>query len=275
MKITQDQIQLIETQGSGHTYRITGKEDSILTDGYIDLPSVTTIINNTVNKPALQPWAYNVGISSTLEYLQSLAEDQPAAISNLTSGEIKLALEEREATHKHEMERGAARGTEIHSVLEAIAKGKDYTFSREYAPYVETLKKWIDDYKPEFHKAEYKVASLEHGFAGQFDAICTINAHPPRRRHQDLTGQTVLLDIKTNKDGAVYNETYLPQVEAYHEAYTEMGGDPVDERLVVALGPAGKYTPCVSYADFNTFKCIQNLYDALIDMKSNNPNKRK
>lgn len=275
MKIAQEQIQLIETQGSGHTYRVVTDE------GSRDLVSVTTIINNTLNKPALQPWAYNVGIKSTLDYIQEYAMENrhdgiiQNAIANLTSGEIKLALEERKATHKDEMERGAARGTEIHSVLESIANGEEYTISREYKPYLETLKKWIDDYDPEFHKAEYKIASLEHAFAGQFDAICTIRKHPPRRRHKDLTGLTVLLDIKTNKDGAIYNESYLPQVEAYHEAWVEMGGEPTDERLVVALGPAGKYTPCVSYASFDTFKKIQELYDALIHMKSCNPNKRK
>ena len=271
MKLTQDQIYTVESD-QGRTYAVD------LGDREVYLPSVTTIINFVVNKPALPPWAYNVGtlelIQSRVHYSGLTDESFRKYVSDLNEGEVKLALIEREASHKHEMERGSKRGIEVHDVLEAISKGNDWTIAKEYKPYTEQLQKWISDYEPEWHEAEYKVASLDHGFAGQFDGICTIHKHPPRRRHESLVGKRVLLDIKTNSSGAVYPESHLPQVEAYREAYQEMGGEQVDHCLVVGIGP-DKYSPCFSYSRFKTFKCILDLYNEMQWQKSNNPNKRK
>lgn len=263
MNIAQDQIQVMERDTGGRTYVITVAEKAI------EVPSVTTIINYTVSKPALVEWAYSVGVRETFHLMNDDHEFSP-----LSPGEVKLKLAENGKTHKDEMEQAAGRGTAVHNVLEAIAKGEDFEYKVEYKPYVETLKKFLDDYQPTFHTSEMKVASLKHEYAGQFDGICTIGAHPPRRKHEDLTGQTVLLDLKTNKDGRVYAETHLPQVEAYKNAYLEMGGDPIDHAFVVGVGLDGKYQPCVSYASFNTFHAILNLYNELKRMKENNPNSR-
>ena len=273
MKLSQDQIYAVEKDGD-RTYAVNTD------DGEILLPSVTTIINFVMNKPALPPWAFNTGVKSTLDYIKSLAASVPEGMSVLDSileldvGTVKLALIDREATQKHEMERGGERGVEVHEVLEAIANGREFTYSRSVAPYVETLKKWVMDYAPEFHTSEFKVASLAHGYAGQFDGTCTIHKHPPRRRHESLVGKRVLLDIKTNSSGAVYTETHLPQVEAYRHAYWEMGGDGIEAALVVGIGPDGKYTPCISYARIETFLKILDLYKEMRWMKQQNPNRR-
>lgn len=252
----------------GHTYVVHKDADTIT------LPSVTTIVNFVVNKPALQPWAYGVGIKETLNYLSDLPIDLNKGLP--TTGEVKIELERRKRTFTDDMKRGGERGSATHKVLESVInEDEDYTYSVEFKPYIDTLLKAIDEYELEFLESEFKVASLEDGFAGTLDAICIPHRHPPRRKHKDITGKRTLLDIKTNKWGAVYIETHLPQVEAYAKAYHEMGGDPVDEKLVLGLGPDGKFGACVSYARYQGFKLIHDVYNEQLWTKANNPNKRK
>jgi hypothetical protein len=262
--ITQDQIKQI-TNDKGRTYEVEHDGD------LLKLPSVTTIINFTCNKPALVPWAYKLGVQGAFEIMSDDSIATP-----LSEGELRMAMDERELGHKDALEKGSSRGIDVHDALEAIIRGNEYDYSLSSKSFINTLMKFIEDYDPEWLLTEYKVASLEYEYAGQFDAVCIPRKHPPRRRHEDLTGLTCLIDIKTNTEGRVYPETHLPQVEAYSKAYKEMGGEyEIDRNVVIGIGPEGKFQPCVSYARFETFKKILDLYTELQWLKNNNPNKRK
>jgi hypothetical protein len=261
MKLEQKNITPIESD-DGRTYEI------ITPTEVIRVPSVTTVINNVVHKPALVPWAYKIGVKETHRLLTT--EEETFA----SEGEVRLRLDELERSHTHIMDEGRKRGIAVHSVLEAIATDQEYDFPVKYQPYIAQLRKFIDDYGVEFHESEMKVASLEDGFAGQFDGIITITKHPPRRRHPDMTGKTGLFDAKTNHEGRVYPESHLPQVEGYYKAWRECEGRELDFRLVVGIGE-NSFQPCFSYASYEVFKAILDTYNAFRNMKSDNPNGRK
>jgi hypothetical protein len=119
------------------------------------------------------------------------------------------------------------------------------------------------------------VISLENGYAGTLDAVCTIRKHPKRRKHESLVGKTVILDLKTNKDAKVYTPDNLLQVDAYREALLEMGYErDIDGELVLAVGPE-RYTPCLNYYPRGTFHTVLKCFNALEEAKSMNPNGRK
>lgn len=263
MKLSQDQINLMETE-NGHTY-------SIVTDkGTIAVPSVTTVINAVVDKSfALTPWAYNVGVEETYNHLQKVDEfNYPGAWE-----ECKDQLKHLKKTADDRKKAGGDRGEHLHTILAAHISGEDIERKPEYKPYLDQLDKWLDKYDPEFEQSEMKVASINYEYAGTLDLIATPRKHPSRVRHESLVGQRCLIDFKSNKEGRVYPQTMLPQVEGYANAYVEMGGDEFAHKLVVSIGEKSHQTT-ISYARADTFIRVLDLYNEFLWMKANNPNGR-
>jgi hypothetical protein len=252
---------------NGRTYTVDIGNDSV-----IDLKSVTTFMD-VLQKPALVPWAYNVGVKETFEVMRDLEEPF------LSPEEVKQYLKERERDINAQKNKGGTRGTAVHHYLECEIKGIEYDVDPAYTGYWDQVRRFLDDYQPEFYATEIAVVSLEHEYAGRLDNLCKITAHPPRRRHRSLIGESGVMDLKSNKEGSVYPRAHLPQVEAYKHGVEEMtiGSQlPFDLSfaLVVAVGQK-RYTPCVSYANLNTFLAVKNAYDALNTMERANPNGRK
>lgn len=262
LSLSQDQIENHEND-DGRTYSI------YLDDGVLVVPSVTTVMN-VIEKPALVPWAFNVGIEETFRLFKEMPDDMGFIADHQG---VRKMLNTLERTPKERKEDGGRRGTIIHDNLAAVFAGHEIKDVPEIVlPYVAQLKKFLDDYDPIIIASELKVAHIEQKYAGRFDAIIIPQKHPARRRHPSLVGKKVLLDIKTNKDGRVYADQHLPQVEGYKAAYRDMGGE-VDEAMVVALGP-DKYGVTVSYAHPELFFSIVETYDHYQKMKKANPNGR-
>lgn len=251
---------------NGRTYTVDLGEDAV-----IDVMSVTTMMN-VLEKPALVPWAYNHGIKEAYEVMINAEENI------LSPYEIKDILKDEKRDIESEKNKGGTRGTAVHKYLECEIMGHPYDVDPAYQPYWDQVLRFLNDYQPEFQATEIKVVSLEHGYAGRLDNLVTIKAHPPRRKHRSLVNESGVFDLKTNKDGKVYPNSHLPQVEAYKNAAIEMteGNLPFELTfgLVLAAG-LQTYQPCVSYATIDTFLAIKNCYDALYKMGRSNPNARK
>jgi hypothetical protein len=282
MNIKQEDIQQITTDDS-RTYvlEIEGKRYEFI--------SVTSVINYLLNKPAIPKWAYNVGVEEATRVFarqaqkflndehQNIGIEAVELIERIADAkwrDVQNHLSEIGRSHDHQKFKGADRGTLLHARWEAkMKKEKLPDIPKDCVPYDQQFDKFIDDYAPEVIETEMKVVSFEQGYAGTLDLVAKIGKHPPRRRHPSMVGKTVVLDYKTNKDGQVYPMVHLPQADAYHTAYEEMGGK-ADGSMVVAFGPE-KYHPCVNYYEKGMFKKILEAYNAVVDGNAANPNARK
>lgn len=271
-----------------------GRYYEIEIDGEIHkLVSVTTVINSVMNKPALVPWAFNIGVE---EAMGLVAEDAARAIKDGREEEFALALSAGAGvpmkdrlrttgrTHDSRREDAAYRGTFIHSLLEGRIKEQKGEFfvpldvepGSEAERYLDSLDKFIKDYDPEWHESELTVFSLTHGYAGTLDAVCTIRKQPKNKRHKKLISKKVILDLKTGKDGRVYPESHFPQLSAYKEAYYESTTEfnQIDESIVLAIGPEN-YSVGVNYFEPLCFNAILDVYNMMQRCREANPNKRK
>jgi hypothetical protein len=242
------------------------------------LISVTTVLN-ILSKPALIPWAFKLGVEETLAALHEIEGGIPAY------DRIYAAIKENQGTPKDRSGEGASRGTELHAVLESRIAGGLQDIPEDiatmamgatmtYPEYVASLDKFIYDYEPEWHESELKVVNLELGYAGMLDAVCTIHKQPSRKRHENLVGKKIILDLKTNNEGRVYPEAHFPQIDAYATAYVSMGYEPHDREAILAIGPK-TYSVGVNYFEGECFLPILQAYQVLDRSKKLNPNGRK
>ena len=191
------------------------------------MASVTTAIA-ALAKPALIYWAVNLTAAFTVRHLDILndmvtAGGQAPAAAWLA----KMSGEERD--------KAATRGTDVHALCDAIARGEPVVETAEQRPYTDGFRRFLLDRKPRIVMTEGMVANLEHEYAGTFDLIV------------ELEGKRWLIDIKTLKGGkGPYAETGL-QLAAYAKAqFVGKPNDPVKHPMprcqrfaVLALRPAG------------------------------------
>lgn len=226
-----------ESVGGFRRYRYRGRE----------FVSVTTILSNGVPKQGpLVGWAAKTVAQwavDNLEEVNRLAARDPEDAVNILKG-----------AHYKAKKSAGLRGTEIHALAEAYAKGEPLPpVSPGALPYVRPLMEFLDDFKPEPVLVEKTAFSLEHGYAGTFDSIATF----------DALG-TCVLDWKTSK--GVYGETAL-QLAAYAWADGYDDGSPelaplpkLDGGLVVHISPTG-------YALFKA-DISRPVFDAFLAVKA-------
>lgn len=276
--LKQEDISKVDTEdGRYYHLEIDGVEYKLI--------SVTTVLNQILNKPGLIPWAYNVGVENTMRVISQTAQsciegdregEFALAMSNYDWTTMKQHLKEKELTWKDQRNKGGDRGTIVHSYLEARIKGEDAPPEAEqYKDYCSSLDKWLDDYQPEFHSSELTVVSLLHEYAGTLDATCTITKHPSNRRHIPMIGHEVVLDLKTGSEGKIYPEIHFPQIDAYAQAEAEMKEtDVIMDGMIVGVGPEN-YSPAVNYFPKECFLPILQVFNMFEEGKAANPNARK
>lgn len=190
--------------------------------------SVTTCLSNGVPKQGpLVGWAAKMVAEYVVNNIEKVdamvADDKDAAI-----GWIKGA-------HYRAKKAAGLRGTDIHNIAEAFAKGEALPpVGADAVPYVQPLLDFLVDYKPEPILTEVTCFSLKHGYAGTLDSVA---------KFADPVLGTRLLDFKTSK--GVYGETAM-QLAAYRWAdgwdngTRELQPFPeVDGGLVVHIAPTG------------------------------------
>lgn len=203
--------------------------------------SVTTIIDVLDKSGPLVGWAKRVTAEAAIDNRGKLQEwmevgGRDGAVGLLTRAASAIRDRAKDA------------GSEVHQIAEAISRGQAVTIADELQPYVAAYRKWRDEWEPRFLAAEEMVVSVQHHYAGTFDAIV------------EIAGETWMVDYKTSK--GVYPETGL-QLAAYSNA--DFIGRPgisrrfripdIDQHAVLHLRPEGyEFVPFdVRDVDFEAF----------------------
>lgn len=223
----------------------------VYTVGDRKYPSVTTILDATVPKN-LSWWGMRVGCEGAAWLL-----NRNLLSNSYTGEEIEQLLKDHKLTVNHQRDKAGDRGTLIHEALETYGKTGELEIpdALDEADHdrIAALAAWLLENKPVFLAQEVLTVSIEHEYAGTFDARVRFEAG----EHQ---GQTALIDLKTSK--RVYPESHFPQLEAYEHAEVELGEAPTDFRAVLHLPPEGEARLIKSVDTFEDFKCLLSTYRA-------------
>jgi hypothetical protein len=237
----------IEFFESNHRYKING--DWVL--------AVSTILDDVEPAPAVQWWAFRIGMAAIVDLVQqsklsfgeiTSLEYKPIIKPNLYGPEhpmfglygkkrdkLKTHLEalvqqERLDPYSVMKHRGTI-GTSVHHGAETLQETGEVPdigdYPEEDRGFIQALAKYWLDQDVEVEAQEVIVASQRFGYAGRFDKIVRLKNGARRMR-----------DYKTSS--GVYAK-FDKQLTLYDLAYLEMGGEPLDGHDVVHLKPDGTY----------------------------------
>jgi hypothetical protein len=191
-----------------HWYQIDGRK----ADG------VTTVLKNTVPKPALINWAPKV--------VAEWVADHPEEIAAMADWNRDKVVNELKGKPWEQRDAAGNRGTEVHALAERLVKGEEVAVPEELSGYVESYVKFLDEWQPKPVLVEAVVASRKWTLAGTLDLVADLP-----------NGERALMDLKTSK--GVYPETAL-QCAAYRWCEIYLDGDG-NEQSLSALGVNASY----------------------------------
>src|ERR1035437_8518611 len=174
-----------------HKYRLEANGPTV--------PGVTTVIN-ILDKPGLKWAAAKITAEYTLNGYWPEFPTRDELVRHCT-GEFDREWREK-----------AARGTRVHAVAEAWARGETVDVSLADSGFVDACESFHEVYQPKFLLIEKAVLNAEYGYGGRFDFIAR------------LKGQgTALCDIKTGSqrplENALQASAYMRgQVAQYDDA---------------------------------------------------------
>jgi len=186
--------------GTGHSYYADG----------VKLPGVTRI-TGMAPKDALIGWAADTTASYAVDYWAELAKLRPSE-----------RLKRLQRARFEDRDTAARRGTQVHTLAEALAAGRQVKVPDHLAGHVDSYVKWLDRFQPEPMALELVVCNRAVGYCGTLDAVMI------------LLGQTWLLELKTSRSG-IFRESAL-QATGYARAETFTTGKDGDEHPLADLG---------------------------------------
>lgn len=181
----------------------------------VEYPSVTTI-TGMLDKPMLLSWASNMAVDYIEERMEIVRD-----VLDVHRGEE--VLRDARTAFKAVSKDACNSGTQCHKAIEAYIAGEPYDeilVSEEAHNGFKALLEWERLNNVEWLENEVKVVSVEHGYAGRFDAIARVNGH------------IFLIDFKTSK--GIYDEMKW-QLCAYRQAYNENQERPYDIENIAVL----------------------------------------
>jgi hypothetical protein len=178
------------TGGRGHGYRDANG---------LRVPGVTTILK-ALPKDALVNWAAETTADYAVDHWDDLGKLNPAA-------RLKALYKAR----YQDRDTGANRGTAVHKLADKLLHNEKVQVPDDIAGHVEAYVRFLDEFDVQPILSEAVIFSHQHGYAGTLDLIV------------DIHGETVLLDIKTNRSG-IFGETVL-QLAGYRYADTYLDPD--------------------------------------------------
>lgn len=230
----------IQRAGSGHSYYLDGEK----------VPGVTTILSAGIPKPGLIGWAANtvadvvVGglgvarggdgrtrivadelVRELLEWNETRGHHavkvpQASALPRLELAKILASVRYRD------VDAASNKGTAVHGLAEALARGDEIQVPDELAGHVESYVRFLDEWDPTNALLERVVVSRRWRYMGKFDLLADFPGVWPGS--SPWAGRPVgrgLLDVKTSRSG-IFAETAL-QLAGYGFAETMLDG--VDE----------------------------------------------
>ena len=217
---------VVDYDDARHEYKIDG----------VDVPSVTQILDTTRNKPALQWWAFRVGMAGIVRAVQqrklTYAQLQSWAWEPIIKPADHVGLDADTVEHKGKAKHAAERlvlelahspnhiketkgtlGTSVHVAAEKLGISEEIPtiedFPEDDRGYVQALARYWIAAECTVERQELILASKRFGFAGRCDKVA---------RMPD--GTLRLRDYKTS--GGIYGD-YDVQLSGYWIGYHEMG----------------------------------------------------
>lgn len=257
------------------------------TDDAIVFPSASTIIKETLGKPAsaMAWWGFRIGVDKVTEIIA--AGDGVDILQCEDRGSLEAVLKEHGANPNMTLDSAGDRGNSAHGILELLADGQ--LGEAEDAAAVEAresgteygfavLEWWNEQVQPFIDsgqilevRSEQRVWSLEDRYAGTFDLalLWSWDAGDDEKRGWEV------LDLKTHKPAQGFTKPgqgggYLSdviQIRAYRKAFEEMGlGRTIGQRVILARDKAYRKQRWVEdrrEADYELFRLLRKAYDHL------------
>jgi len=207
--------------------KTVGHDFTVATDYGEDWISVSTVSHILDKGGALSGWAYNLTVEGVLRLVATGVD-----VTRMDEEMLKAALKQAGFTPWVKKDRAASRGSEVHEVLERLAKGEDPSsvartiadidiedFSpeeiRDVQNYALAAAHWFLDKKPRPILVEETVWSAESRTVGTLDILAERPDLSPRSKGVPV----VLTDLKTSKD--VYTD-HAVQLDGYRLCLEEM-----------------------------------------------------
>ncbi|KKT68114.1 MAG: hypothetical protein UW63_C0087G0009 [Candidatus Uhrbacteria bacterium GW2011_GWF2_44_350] len=191
--------------------------------------SVTTILGIIDKSAALLYWA--------------CGETYDAVILN-----PEISREEAISARKDVSQKAMGRGSAIHDLVEAYENiGEVRGQGGIYGGYARAFQSWINSHNPKVIEHERTVISKKYQYAGTLDMLV------------DVGGKQYLIDVKTQKDGRLFQEIQL-QLSAYKNALSECGTE-VAGMFGLALAEDGTFTYKEFVYELEPFLSAKNLYE--------------
>lgn len=164
----------------------------------------------------------------------------------LSSGTIRDRLRLEGVTADDARDRKATLGTNIHSVLEALAGIGDWPDLNAMPPeeqlYAKAVMSWWETRRPQVLQAEQFVYSEAYGFAGRFDLRANLKYEGPEG---ESTWPCALVDLKTSSFIA---PSMHVQLALYELGAKECGIGSTVFQLVLQVKPDGTWREVLSKA---------------------------
>lgn len=180
----------------GHSYQLDGTR----------VPSVTSILNDGVPKPQLISWA-----------ARTVAEVAVNRWDELAAWPLTERLNLLRSAHRTQRDTAATRGTDLHSVYEALVLGHDAEIAPEHVQAAELFVKLTDRLNIQPVMVERPIASRRWRYAGTPDLIADL-----------ADGKRWLLDLKT---GTGVYDSHVLQVAAYRHADFYLDADGTEQPM--------------------------------------------
>ena len=147
-----------------------------------------TSITGLTPKPWLGPWQAKLTAEYATENIGSVLQMMLDAEKAADPARARKAVQDHvKAAPRRFTSAAADRGTEIHAICEAFAKGENPFVPKDLEPWVAGYRRFLDKYQPEFLWIEGTVFNEDYGYAGTCDWIARIE------------GDTILGDIKSSR----------------------------------------------------------------------------
>lgn len=182
--------------GRGHSYTLDGQS----VDG------VTSLLGDGLAKPALVNWAANTTAAYAVDYWDSLGELTPSQ-----------RLEKLKKARYEDLDTASRRGTEVHTLAEALVQGVEVDVPEPLAGHVESYVSFLDAFEPRPLLVEGVIANRRWRYAGTLDLVA------------ELDGEIWLLDVKTGRSG-IFADTAL-QLALYRHAEMYLGVDSLEHPM--------------------------------------------
>lgn len=222
---------------------------------WIEVPSVTTILEVLDKSGALTWWGMRTGIEGVIELWKRGIMPPATYPSSYDLASLEKLIVEQKLSTNHVKSDAGERGTRVHTAFEQWADDQRITPQPAVWPvdeqgYVTGLAEFLRELtlgEPTNIEAEVMVGSVEHGFAGRYDlrlllqkpVEVTTRIYPQKApKREVIPAGRYMLDLKTSK--GVY-DTHFLQMEAYEAASIECGYEPTEHRAVIHVTADGRY----------------------------------